>query len=393
MRIVVATDSFKGSLTAQAAGDAIIRGIHRYNPDIKALNIPMADGGEGTVQSLVDATGGSLVTAPVHDPLMRPIEATYGILGCSDSNSTGPTAVIEMAAASGLPLLKPEEFNPAITTTYGTGELILHALDNGCRSFIIGLGGSATNDGGMGMLQALGVRFLDNSGQMLNHGGAALQHLDRIDTSSLDVRLKDSHFQIACDVDNPLCGKSGASAIYGPQKGATPEMVQSLDKALAHYAQIVERDFSFTLGGIPGAGAAGGVGAALLGFLDGNFHRGVDLVLQTVNLESAIESADLLITGEGKIDGQTRFGKTPYGVAQVAVKNKIPVIALCGMVGESTEILYEHGFTEIHGLVDSIVDNVITPEYAMQHGAELLEELAYRIIQGYIQIKEESIYG
>ncbi len=373
MRIIVATDSFKGSLTAKEVGNAIIGGLHQYNSTYMVKNVPMADGGEGTVQSLIDATGGSLITAPVHDPLMRNIQATYGILG------DGSTAVIEMATASGLPLLAKEELNPYITTTYGTGELILHALDRGCRTFIIGLGGSATNDGGMGMLQALGAQFFDKDHNLLTHGGFELQKLHHIDISQLDERLSRTTFRIACDVDNSLCGPEGASSVYGPQKGATPEMVKVLDGALRHYAEVVERDFSTTLQNLPGAGAAGGLGAALLGFLDGEFSRGVDLVIETTGLEKDIREADLVITGEGKIDGQTRFGKTPYGVAQVAKKYGVPVIALCGVVGDGSETLFDCGFLEMYGLVREGV----SVEYAMTHGPTLLKELAWKVIERY----------
>lgn len=373
MRIIVATDSFKGSLTAKEVGNAIIGGLHQYNSTYMVKNVPMADGGEGTVQSLIDATGGSLITAPVHDPLMRNIQATYGILG------DGSTAVIEMATASGLPLLAKEELNPYITTTYGTGELILHALDRGCRTFIIGLGGSATNDGGMGMLQALGAQFFDKDHNLLTHGGFELQKLHHIDISQLDERLSRTTFRIACDVDNSLCGPEGASSVYGPQKGATPEMVKVLDGALRHYAEVVERDFSTTLQNLPGAGAAGGLGAALLGFLDGEFSRGVDLVIETTGLEKDIREADLVITGEGKIDGQTRFGKTPYGVAQVAKKYGVPVIALCGVVGDGSETLFDCGFLEMYGLVREGV----SVEYAMTHGPTLLKELAWEVIERY----------
>ncbi len=373
MRIVIATDSFKGSLTAKEVGDAITVGAHRSNPSHIVDNIPMADGGEGTVQSLIDATGGSLVSTTVHDPLMRPIQASYGILG------DGVTAVIEMAAASGLPLLSKTELNPSITTTYGTGELILHALDKGCRTFIIGLGGSATNDGGKGMLEALGVRFFDHAGNPLSHGGLALRNVQRIDLTQLDTRLKESHIKVACDVENPLCGKHGASETYGPQKGASPKVVQLLDSAMSHYAEVVERDFSIALKHLPGSGAAGGLGAALLGFLDGQFSRGIDLVIKTTGLEKYISEADLVITGEGKIDSQTRFGKTPYGVAQVAKKYGVPVIALCGMIGEGAEQLSTLGFSEIYGLVS----DGVSMSYAMTHGATLLEELAYSILEGY----------
>ncbi len=384
MRIVVASDSFKGTLTAREVGAAVTRGILKCNPSYQVVNIPMADGGEGTVQSLVDATGGSFVTASVHDPLMRPVEAVYGVLGessssLSESRGNEPTAVIEMAAASGLPLLQAEELNPCITTTYGTGELILHALDQGCRHFVIGLGGSATNDGGMGMLQALGIKFLDVSGTSLPGGGASLQKLDTIDISGLDYRIKECSFHIACDVDNPLCGERGASAVYGPQKGATPEMVKTIDAALAHYAEVVERDFPVSISNTPGSGAAGGLGAAFLGFLHGKFHRGVELIIDTVNLQKIITGADLLITGEGRIDGQTRFGKTPYGVAQVARQEGVPVIALCGMVGDGADILLDYGFSEIHGLVSKD----ISAQYAMEHGEKLLEEMAYRLIDSY----------
>ncbi len=395
MHIVIATDSFKGTLTAQEVGDAISQGIQRYNSAFQVTHIPMADGGEGTVQSLVDATGGTLVTATVQDPLLRPVEATYGILSIrkpdqpSSSNSSSninptKTAVIEMAAASGLPLLKECELNPCITSTYGTGELILHALEKGCRSFIIGIGGSATNDGGMGMLQALGIKFLDKRGVVLPPGGASLAKLHHIDITGLDPRVLESSFLIACDVDNPLCGADGASAVYGPQKGATPEMVELLDRALSHYAEIIERELATSVRNMPGAGAAGGLGAAFLGFLGATFFKGIDLVIELTDLESHVASADLLITGEGKIDGQTKFGKTPYGVALLAQNRGIPVIALCGIVGYGAKTLLEYGFSEIHGLVT----DTITPQFAMAHGAELLEELAYKVIKRYVERRE-----
>lgn len=371
MKIVIATDSFKEALSAKNVGLAIKSGLERYNKDFNIINIPMADGGEGTVQSLVDATGGKIISTKTHDPLMRVTDSHYGILG------DGSTAVIEMAATSGLPMLNADERNPLITTTYGVGELILDALDRGCREFVIGLGGSATNDGGVGMLQALGCHFYDRKGKELGVGGKELKFLDKIDISLLDEKLREAKFQIACDVDNTLCGKQGASYVFGPQKGATPEMTNLLEEALLHYGALVQQETGKEVLNIKGGGAAGGLGVAFVAFLDGVLKSGISIVTETTQLESLLIDADLVITGEGKIDFQTAFGKTPYGVARLAKKYGIPVVAIAGSVGEGIESLYSQGFDAIF----SIINSPMTLEEAMEGTKDLLELTSQNIIR------------
>lgn len=371
MKIIVAPDSFKGSLSAKEVADAVERGIKKVYKNAEVVKVPMADGGEGTVQSLVDATKGKIVKLRVRDPLFREIDSFYGILG------DGKTAIIEMAAASGLPLLRNWERNPLITTTYGTGELIKHALDMGCRNIIMGIGGSATNDGGTGMAAALGVKFLDSCGMEIGYGGGALKELKTIDTSQIDERIKECSIVAACDVDNPLYGEKGASYIFGPQKGADENMVKILDDNLKNYGDILEKTFGKSVANLPGAGAAGGLGAGLMAFLSAELNRGIDIVIKTTGLEDKIKGADLVITGEGMIDYQTMFGKTPYGVASLASKYNIPVIAIAGGVGNNAEVLYENGFSSIF----SIVDKPMTLDEAIENSDVLLERTAERIIR------------
>lgn len=371
MKIVIAPDSYKGSLTAKEVAEAIERGINRLKSNIFIDKIPMADGGEGTVQSLVDATGGTIVYTKVFDPLMREIESFYGILGDKK------TAVIEMSSASGLPLLSQEERNPLITTTFGTGQLLLHALDNGCRNFIIGIGGSATNDGGIGMLKALGVEFLDKNNKDIGNGGEALGKLCFIDVSKLDSRIKDISITVACDVDNPLYGPKGASIVFGPQKGATEDMVRILDNNLKHYADIIEKHLSISIGNVAGSGAAGGLGGGLMAFFNAKLKKGIDIVIEATKLEAQIKTADLIITGEGTIDYQTKFGKTPYGVAKIAKKYNIPVIAIAGSLGEGANDLYKEGFSSIF----SISNKPMTLEDSIKNGVSLLEDTAERILR------------
>jgi glycerate kinase len=371
MKIVVAPDSYKGSLSAQEVADAIEKGLKKVDSSIDVVKVPMADGGEGTVQSLVDASNGKLVTLKVMDPLMREIDSFYGILG------DGTTAVMEMAAASGLPLIKKEEKNPLKTTTYGTGQLIKHALDMGCRNIIMGIGGSATNDGGCGMAMALGVKFLDKEGNEVGFGGGSLGLIHSIDTSGLDERIKECTIVAACDVDNPLVGPKGASHIFGPQKGADPEMVLALDKNLEHYGKLVEEALGVSLLNYPGAGAAGGLGGGLLAFLGANLKSGIDIVIDTTKLEEIMKGADLVITGEGMIDYQTIHGKTPYGVAKAASKQNIPVIAIAGGIGTGIEVLYEHGFTSVF----SIVDKPMTLDESIENCDALLQSVAERVIR------------
>lgn len=371
MKIIIAPDSFKGSLSSMEAANSIERGIKKVNEDIEVVKVPMADGGEGTVEALIHCTEGSLEYIKVKDPLYREVNSYYGILG------DGATAIIEMAAASGLPLLKEEERNPLLTTTYGTGQLILHALDKGCRNFIIGIGGSATNDGGAGMLTALGAKLLDKSGSEIRLGGAALSDLHKINLESFDKRIYESNFIIACDVDNPLCGERGASAVFAPQKGADKAMVQTLDNNLYHYAQVVKETINKDVVDIPGAGAAGGLGAAFFGFFNGKMERGIDVIIKLSNLEEKIIKADLVITGEGAMDFQTGFGKTPFGIAKLCEKHSVPVIGICGSLGEGYESLYSCGFSSIF----SIIDKPMTLCEAIENTETLLEGTAERIMR------------
>ncbi len=368
MKIVIAPDSFKGSLTALQVAEAIEVGLHRVFPDAAIEKIPMADGGEGTVQSLVDATGGQILTAQVPDPLGNSINAQYGVLG------DGVTAVIEMAAASGLTLVPLDKRDPRVTTTYGTGELIRVALAHGCRKLIIGIGGSATNDGGAGMAQALGAKLLTASGEQLEPGGGSLATLNSIDLSELDPSIAETETVVACDVNNPLTGKQGASHVYGPQKGATPEMIRVLDANLAHFDKIVQRDLSKSVGNVPGAGAAGGLGAGLMAFLDASLKSGIEIVTEATQLSKRFAGADLVITGEGQINFQTVFGKTPVGVAKVAKTHNIPVIAIAGSIADKSDGVYDAG-------IDAMIDIVPEPmslENAIENATTLIETAAER---------------
>lgn len=343
MKIVIAPDSFKGAATAKEVADAIEKGVRVVAPGAECVKVPMADGGEGTVQSLVDATGGELVSAEVTGPLGTPVTAWYGLLG------DGVTAVIEMAAASGIQFVNDDTKDPLRTTTFGTGELIEDALDRGVTSFIIGLGGSATNDGGAGMAQALGVRLLDDQGCELPFGGAALADLSSIDVSGLDARLDSVRILLASDVTNPLTGERGASAVFGPQKGATGDMVSVLDDALRHYAALIRDQLGREVEGVPGAGAAGGLGAGFLAFTHAAMRSGVQTVVEATHLKEKAQGADVCFTGEGGIDYQTQYGKAPMGTAQ-AVKSVSPqckVIALAGSKGAGIEQLYDVGIDAV----------------------------------------------
>lgn len=324
MKIVIAPDSFKGSISAKDLCAAINRGIKKVFPEAELIELPMADGGEGTMENLVHATKGTIIDVNVTDPLGRSIRSAYGVLGDEK------TAVIEMAQASGLPLLTEHERNPLRASSFGTGELILHALDQGYRKFIIGLGGSATNDGGIGMLQALGVKFYMKGRQLIKNEVSDLLHLEQIDVSSLDQRVMEAEFVIASDVTNPLCGPNGASYIFGPQKGATREMVKRLDASLDQYGKIINERFNINIHSIPGGGAAGGMGAGLISFLGAKVMSGIDTVMDAVKFESQLEEARLVITGEGKLDEQTLSGKVISGVCKAANQYNIPVIAICG---------------------------------------------------------------
>jgi len=374
MRIVVAPDKFKGSLTAVDAADAMTRGALAALPSAEVERVPMADGGEGIVDALVGATGGSYREAEVTGPLGEPVRARFGMLG------DGQTAVIEMAAASGLALVPAEARNPLRTTTRGTGELLLAARDAGARRVIVGIGGSATNDGGAGMAQALGHRLLDAEGAEIGPGGGALARLERIERDERTAALEDLEIAVACDVTNPLCGPEGASAVYGPQKGASPEMVAELDRNLARLATIIERDLGRSVAEIPGAGAAGGLGAGLVAFAGGKLESGVDLVLGAVRLADRLRAADLCLTGEGALDAQSAFGKTIAGVARLANSMGVPTFALAGSIGEGAEQTLAHGLDAYF----SICPGPLALEEAIANASRLLENAAEQAVRAFL---------
>ncbi|WP_318507156.1 glycerate kinase [Bacillus sp. T3] len=348
MRFVLAPDSFKESISAKNAALAMKKGILAVFPNAQCDIVPMADGGEGTVESLVSMDNGELIKTEVVGPLGETVIAAFGLL------KEEKTAIIEMASASGLELINIEDRNPLVTTTFGTGQLIKQALDQGVTRILIGIGGSATNDGGVGMLQALGVSFKDQNGAELAWGGGVLDQIHTIDISGLDKRIKDVQIDVACDVNNPLIGVNGAAAIFGPQKGATKEMVEQLDQNLAHYAKMIHQELGIDIANTEGAGAAGGLGAGLMAFLHARLRKGVELVIEYTGLEQRIIGADYVFTGEGSIDGQTLFGKTPFGVATIAKKHSVPVIAFAGKIGNGVEPLYDNGFDAIVGILKGV---------------------------------------
>ena len=371
MRIIIAPQSLKGSLTAAEAGQAIARGVRVVYPEAEIDIVPVADGGEGTVQALVDATGGELVQQTVTGPLGKPVAAFFGLLG------DGRTAAIEMAACAGLPLVPLNQRDPRFTTTFGVGELIVAALNRGCHHFIIGIGGSATNDGGAGMVQALGASLLTAKGTKIAQGGAALATLSSISLENIDPRLQQCKIEVASDVTNPLCGPLGASAVYGPQKGATPQMVIQLDAALAHYAQIIERDLGHSVKDVPGAGAAGGMGAGLIAFLHATLRPGAQIVSEAVRLEERVRIASLVITAEGQLDGQTAYGKSVGAVAGLAKRYGLPVLALAGGLGNDYQSVYTLG-------IDAVVvlpSRPMTLAYAMEHAAALTSDAIERALR------------
>ena len=375
MKFVIAPDSFKNGMTAKQAANAIKTGLKRIFPEATYTLVPMADGGEGTVQSLVDATKGRLLTAEVTGPLGKPVTATYGILG--DQR----TGVIEMSQASGIQYVTKTTRNPLKATTFGTGELILKALDQGVERLIIGIGGSATNDGGAGMAQALGAELLDDDGQAIQLGGGNLNQLKQIKVNQIDLRIKKTEIIIASDVTNPLIGKQGASAVFGPQKGATPEMVQLLDQNLTHYAKVLQRDLGLNLANRPGAGAAGGLGAGLVAFTNATMKKGIDIVIEYSGLKNKAQNADYVFTGEGGIDFQTKYGKTPYGVALTtkAVAPDAPVIVIAGNVGKGIDELYADNaidaiFTSVSG-VKSLREALATGPHDVAQVAENIARL------------------
>ncbi len=372
-KIVIAPDSFKGNLTSLEVAVCIEKGVRRVLPDVTCVKVPVADGGEGTVQSLIDAVGGKLVRKRVKGPAGQAVTAGYGWLPGKK------TAVIEMAEASGLPLVEGRSKNPLKTTTYGTGQLMLDALERGAKKIIIGIGGSATNDGGVGMAQALGVRFLGTNGREIKMPGCGgmLARIQSIDASGLDPRIRTTEILVACDVENPLYGKKGAAHVFGPQKGATPKMVAVLDANLKHLGKLIRRDLRKNVVRMPGAGAAGGLGAGLFAFAGATLKSGVDIVLKTIELESYLKGADLVITGEGRVDFQTAFGKTPSGVAKAAKKQRVPVVAIGGALSDDAHNVYAHG---IDGIASAAAKDMSLDE-ALRDARPHLENVAERVIR------------
>ncbi|MBR2634501.1 MAG: glycerate kinase [Clostridia bacterium] len=344
MKAVVAIDSMKGSLSSLAAGQAAKEGILRAYPEAEVSVFPVADGGEGTVDALVFGLNGNKRSVRATDPLGREILCQYGVIG-------DRCALLEMSCAAGITLISEEEKNPLVTTTYGVGQVIRDAMEKGCRHFVIGIGGSATNDGGIGMLQALGFGMLNDKGSPVSSGARGAAELCRITTDGVSPILKECRFEIACDVNNPLCGKTGCSAIYGPQKGADPQTVKEMDAALSHYADVVKKTFPKADPNFPGAGAAGGIGFAFQTFLGAELICGIDLILRTVGLEESVEKSDLVVTGEGRLDAQTAMGKAPSGIAKIAKKHNKTVIAFAGCVTPDARLLNECGIDAFFPIV------------------------------------------
>ena len=374
MKIVLAPDSFKGNLTSLQVASALEKGIKRVIPNAICVKVPMADGGEGTVQSLVDATGGKFIRKKVTGPAGKPVTARYGIL------SDGEIAVIEMAEASGLPEVEgTKDKNPLKTTTYGTGQLIVDAINKGVKHIIIGLGGSATTDGGAGMAQALGVRFLDKKGREIKELGAGgmLNKIANIDISGVGIKVKRTRVTVASDVENSLCGKKGAAHVFGPQKGATPAMVRKLDENLKHFASVIKKDLHKDVMKLKGAGAAGGLGAGLVAFTGAKIKSGIDIVVEATELSKHIKGADLVVTGEGRVDFQTAFGKTPSGVARAARKQKVQTIAIGGGITDDARGVFEHG---IDGLASACARDMSLQE-AISHSKAHLANAAERVIR------------
>ncbi len=369
MKIVIAPDSYKESLSALDVAKAIESGFREIFPDAEYVKLPVADGGEGTVEAMVAATGGRVVKVNVTGPLGDPLEAFFGLSGDET------VAFIEMAAASGLESVPGGKRNPLKTTSFGTGELILAALDCGVKHCIIGIGGSATNDGGAGMVQALGATLLTKEGEQIGYGGGELAKLDSIDISGLDPRIKNCRFEVACDVTNPLTGKHGASAVFGPQKGATPEMVGQLDGYLRHYADVIRRDLNIDVDNIPGGGAAGGMGAALHAFCKADLRQGIEIVTEALGLDALVKDATLVITGEGRIDSQSINGKVPIGVARVAKRYNKPVIGIGGSLTKDVEVVFDHGLDAVF----SVLYSICTLEEALENATDNLRKTARNI--------------
>ena len=369
MKILVAPDSFKESLSAIQVAEAISMGVLKIIPNAEIIKTPISDGGEGLLDALVNDKNGKIIKVKVYDPLYRSIAAEYGIL------NEGTTAVIEMAKASGLELLKEQEKNPYNTSSYGTGQLILDALDRGCQKIIIGIGGSATNDGGMGMVKALGGKFINKEGIELTEGGGALGELSSINLTNFDKRISNCKIVVACDVTNKLTGENGASFVYGAQKGGSKEQLEFLDKNLEHYAAIIRNHLGIEIENINGAGAGGGMGAGLIAFLNAELKSGIDLILETLEIKKHIKNIDLIITGEGKIDKQTLQGKTILGIAALAKEYHVPVIAITGKIGDNIDEIYKLGITSIFSIVNKpmkLEEAINDVEYLIQSCIETI---------------------
>ena len=374
MKIVIASDSFKGSMSSLDVATAASAGVTDVYPDSEIVSVNVADGGEGTVEAIVDALGGEIVKVQVSDPLGRKIETSYGI--------AGETAILEMAAASGLPLLTVEERNPWATSTLGTGEMIMDAIARGCRKFLVGIGGSATNDAGIGMLQAMGFRFYDANGELITQGcGGMLGSIARIDDSLVSAAVKESQFTVACDVDTPFCGPEGAAPVFAPQKGADTEMVKRLDEGMASFAKVIAEKYAIDIVPVAGSGAAGGMGGAFRAFLGATLKKGIDMVLDAIDFDTTIQGANLVITGEGKVDFQTAKGKTAAGVLNRAKQQHIPVVAIGGCV-EMCDSLVQMGFAGIY----PILEEKVPLEIAMQRDFAMnnVRKTVARIVPNYL---------
>ena len=378
MKIVIAPDSFKESLSALEVAKAIESGFREIFPQAEYVKLPVADGGEGTVEAMVAATGGRVIKVNVTGPLGEPLEAFFGLSGDEK------IAFIEMAAASGLESVPHDRRNPLRTTSYGTGELIKNALDHGVEHCIIGIGGSATNDGGAGMVQALGAKLLTAEGKEIGYGGGELKNLAKIDIGGLDKRIRQCRFEVACDVTNPLTGNEGATAIFGPQKGATPEMISQLDGYLKHYAEVIKQDLGIDVEHVPGAGAAGGMGAALYGFCNADLRQGIEIVTEALGLDALVKDATLVITGEGRIDSQSINGKVPIGVARVAKRYNKPVIAIGGSLTKDVGVVYSHGLDAVF----SVLYSICSLEEALENAADNLR-MSARNIAATIQLAQK----
>ena len=374
MKIVIAVDSFKGCLSSSSIANAVEEGIQNTLPGCEMIKVPIADGGEGTVDALVDATQGKIITIPVHNPLMQPIQASYGMTG------DGQTAITEMSAASGLDLIPLRPGNVMDTTTYGTGEMIADAIERGCRNFIIGVGGSATNDAGTGMMQALGVRFTDEEGNEVEKGGKSLSSIRHIDTQNQLSELQDCTFHIATDVTNPFYGPQGAACIFGPQKGGNEEQIKALDKGMKHLAELIFETTGKEIGHLPGAGAGGGMGGGCVAFLQANISPGIELIMDYLHFDEIIRGAGLVITGEGKMDRQTLFGKVPVGIARAAASQQIPVIAITGQLDITADKeLREAGLSAIFPIHPAPIslEKAMQPDYAYRNIRRTIEQICY----------------